>query len=222
MRRFQNQPRQAGSERREPAETPVAIRVGRSTFRIIVSRDSLGSPANLEVDVVSAGVLLKKTGHALAGGFEAFRTAEGNQDSRNAGGCRGDHRALGIARRTAMRSSFIGEYRQSFKVQVVFADALVGFTRAAGAKEDVAFDVGQIVEADGKAAFHGDEVNDVDHGVDLGKAFGGDETPQQSFSGSTITGRILAEGLVTRASRKDARRFQHDARVWEMEEFQFA
>src|SRR6516162_512522 len=180
------------------------------------------SPANLEANVVSVRVFLKETGHALAGGFEAFGTAEGNQDGCNAGRSRRDHGALGIAGGTAMRSSFVGEYRQTLKVEVVFADALVGFAAAPGAKDDVALHVGQIVEADGKAAFHGDEVNDVDDRVDLRKAFAIEEAPQECFGGSAITSGILAKSFVARARREYAGRFQHHTGLPEIEQFRFA
>src|SRR5215831_19803116 len=97
------------------------------------SPEATRSPANLEANVVSVRVFVKEIGHALAGGFEPFGTAEGNQDGGNAGRSRRDHGALGIAGGAAMRSGFVGEDRQTPKVEVVFADALVGFTPASGA-----------------------------------------------------------------------------------------
>src|SRR6516165_9826290 len=78
-------------------------------LRRSASPEPTRSPANLEANVVSVRVFLKENRHALAGGFEPFGTAEGNQDGCNAARGRCDHGALGVAGGAAMRSGFVGE-----------------------------------------------------------------------------------------------------------------
>ena len=51
------------------------------------------------------------------------------------------HGALGIAGGASVWTERVAEYRQAFEIQIVLADAFVGFAGAAGAKHDIAADM---------------------------------------------------------------------------------
>src|SRR5271154_3822364 len=99
------------------------------------SRDHFGRK------VVAHGVFLKQVSQHLQPTVQVFASAEGNQDGGNLGGARSDHGALGIAGGAAVRSARIAEERKILEIEIVLADAFVGFTSAAGAKDNLAFDL---------------------------------------------------------------------------------
>src|SRR6266700_3456969 len=113
----------------------------------------------------------------------------------------------------------IGKQRQSFKIQIVLADALVGFACASRAKNNFADDVPQVIQTDRQAAFHGYEINHVHDGVDLRQAFSSHHAPQQRFRRTAVARRIFSQRLVRFARRFHLRRFQHAA--WERQSLNF-
>src|SRR5438270_9297955 len=126
-------------------------------------------------------MLGKQSGHALSPAVQALRPAKRNDDRKSAFGFRRDHGALGIAGSAAMRPQVIGKEWQAFEIQVVFADAFVGFARASCAKDNVSHDMRQVIKADRQPAFDRNEIDYIHHHIDLRKAFASHDSPEKGF-----------------------------------------
>src|SRR5215813_4508147 len=154
---------------------------------------------------------------SLAIAFEIFPAAEGNENRQNTLSCGSDHRAFGIARCASMRAEFIGEERQAFEVQVVFADALVRFPCTSSAKGDVSLHAREIVQADRQAAFDANNINDVHDSVNAWQSFAGSDPAEQSFRRAAIACGILSKRFVACARRKNGRGLEDRARIGKRE-----
>ena len=111
-----------------------------------------------------------------------------------------------------MRALVIGEKRQALEVQIIFADALVGFARSPRAKNDVTPQMRCVIQAHRKAAFNGNQIDDVHHDVDLRQALASNRPAQERLGRATITRGIFPERLVGPARHLDLWRFQYAAR----------
>jgi len=103
----------------------------------------------------------EQSGHPLRPTLERFGAGKGNDNRENFLCLRSNHSAFGIACGAAMRTRCIGENGQSFQIQIVFANSLVGFARAPGAKHDVTGDVSKIIKANRQATFNRNEIDTV-------------------------------------------------------------
>src|SRR5207248_3246297 len=104
-------------------------------------------------------VVGEKRFHSLGVTLKILRSAEGNENRQNVFGLESDHGAFGIACGAAVRAEFIGEKRQMFQIQIVFADSLVRFSGAPRAKRNVTAYVRQIVQANRQPALNTDNIN---------------------------------------------------------------
>src|SRR5882724_6273360 len=88
-------------------------------------RHSITAPKSLTYDVrgdlSSRRVLLQERPKSLRPTFQIFHASERNNHCENFFRGRRHHRALGIARCAAVRPDRVGEERQSFQIQIVFA-----------------------------------------------------------------------------------------------------
>jgi len=89
------------------------------------------------LNVRACRVLDEKRSHSLGVALKIFGSAEGHENRQDVFSFESDHSAFGIACGAAVWAEFIGEKRQMFQIQIVFADSLVGFRGAASAKRNV-------------------------------------------------------------------------------------
>src|SRR5260370_37768923 len=122
-------------------------------------------------DVCASRILLQERAKSLRPALETFWTSEGNNDRQYLRRCRRHHRSLRIAGGAAMRSSGISEHGQSFQIQVVFANALIGFCCAPRAKNNFAGHLRQVIQPTRQPAFDRREIDRVHDGVGLRQAF---------------------------------------------------
>ncbi len=111
-----------------------------------------------------------------------------------------------------MRPGGIAEDGKALEIQIVLADSFVGFSSSAHAEKDISLNVIQIVEPNGQATFNREQIDDVDDVVDLGEGLPANDASQESFSRSTITGRVFSESLVAPAGGKNSRGLED--RLW--------
>src|ERR1700720_1743728 len=163
-------------------------------------------------DVCASRILLQEHSKSLRPALETFWTSEGNNDRQYLRRCRRHHRSFRIAGGAAMRSSGITKHGQSFQIQIVFANALIGFCCASRAKNNFAGHMRQVVQPNRQAAFHRREIDRVHHGVDLRQTFSRHHAPQQRFRRTAVSRRIFSQCLVRDARRFHLRRRQYAAR----------
>src|SRR5260221_13189685 len=159
------------------------------------------------------GIAFHQASHPPAPDFERLGPAEGNQHRSDLFRQGSYHRALRIACRASVRSSGIAEHGQVFQVEIKFSDALVGFPTAGDAKNNIALHFAQIVKADGQPAFPGDEINDVNNGIDAWEMFPTDDAAKQRLRGSAIARRVLAKSTITSAGGGNRRGLHTCARI---------
>src|SRR6266481_3045908 len=105
-------------------------------------------------DVCASRLLLQERAKSLRPAFEAFWTSEGNNDRQYLRRCRRHHRSFRIAGGAAVGASGITKHGQSFQIQIVFANALIGFCCASRAKDSLATHMRQVIQPNRQAAFH--------------------------------------------------------------------
>ena len=111
-----------------------------------------------------------------------------------------------------MRTLVISEERQALEIQVVLTDPFVGFSRSPGTKNDVTPHLRCVVEAHRKAAFNGNQIDDVHDGVDLRQALASNHAAEQRLGRATVTRGIFPERFVGPAGYFDLWRLEHAAR----------
>ncbi len=109
-----------------------------------------------------------------------------------------------------------------FQVQIKFSDALVIFTGAPRAKNDVALPLGEVVKPYWQPALHGNKVDYVYHAVDAGEMFAADDAAKQRLRGPAIARGILAERPVAGTRRGNGRGLQDCARIGIFQNARFA
>src|SRR5713226_5126177 len=177
---------------------------------------------NFDFDVLSRSMLRQQRSHSLCPALQSFRAAKRNDDRQHLFRRARHHRPFRIARRAAVWPNSIGEQRQPFQVQIVLADALVGFARASRAKYNFTDDVPEIIESNRQPAFHRNEIDNVHDGVDFGKALTSDDSPKEGFRGTAIPCGVFSQGLVGFADRFNLWRFQDPARKGQFLDFEFS
>jgi len=113
------------SSPRSPASGACPDSVGALSFCLL--RRITGS---VEFHILSRGMLRQQRGHSLRPAIESFRAAKRNDDGQHLFRRGRHHRSFRIASGAAVRTNGIGKHRQAFQVQIVLADAPVGFARA--------------------------------------------------------------------------------------------
>src|SRR5882724_8220008 len=163
-------------------------------------------------DPSSRRVLLQERPKSLRPTFQIFHASERNNHRKNFFRGRRHHGALGIARRTAVRPDRIGEKRQSFQIQIVFADALVRFPGCSRAKHNFSDHMPQVVQSNRQSAFHRNKIDHVHYRINFRQTLTADHAPQQRFRRTAVARRIFSQRFIGRARRFLLRRRQHAAR----------
>src|SRR5260370_14102689 len=109
---------------------------------------------DLNFHVLRGGMLRQQRGHSLRPALESLWAAERNDNRKHLLRCRHHHGSFRIARRATVRTNRVGKQRQSFQVQVEFADALVRFAGASRAKNNFAHNVPDIIQPNPHPPFH--------------------------------------------------------------------
>src|SRR5713101_937188 len=169
--------------------------------------------------VLSRRILPQQRRHSLRPALESLRSAKRNNHRENLFRRARHHRSFRITGGTAVRSGGIAKNRQAFQVQIVFADALVGFARAPCAENNFTGHMRQVIQSNRQAAFHRDEIDYVHDGINLRQSFSSDHAPQQRFRRTAVPRRIFSQRFVRLARRFHLRRFQHAA--WERQFLNF-
>ena len=110
-----------------------------------------------------------------------------------------------------MRPGGVAEYRQSFQIQIVLADALVRFARAPYAKNNFSGHTRQVIQSNRQAALHGHEIDHVHNGINLRQSFSRHYAPQQRLCRTAVPRRIFPQHFVRLARGFHLRRLQYAA-----------
>src|SRR5207302_4749933 len=122
---------------------------------------------DLNLQVLSRGMLRQQRGDSLRPAIETLSAAKRNDDRQHLLRRARHHRSFRITGWTSVRPGGVAEYRQSFQIQIVLADAFVGFASASRTKNNFAGHMRQVIKANWQAALHRHQIDHVHDGVDL-------------------------------------------------------